>query len=113
MMPRAGDARTRLVTQAEDHSLVRGPFSGQAAGCLCFGRVAGLAVFSIGSTAGGRAQSVARLIGARAVQRLGAAMLTPAALSLVTSPFEEDPNGTKPRRWSRRLDDGVSCRQWR
>jgi MFS family permease len=51
--------------------------------------VAGLGVFSLASLAGGLAQSEAWLIGARAVQGLGAAMLAPAALSLVTATFAE------------------------
>jgi EmrB/QacA subfamily drug resistance transporter len=49
----------------------------------------GLGVFSLASLAGGLAQSEAWLIGARAVQGLGAALLAPAALSLVTSVFRE------------------------
>ena len=49
----------------------------------------GLGVFSLASLAGGLAQSEAWLIGARAVQGLGAAMLAPAALSLVTATFSE------------------------
>jgi EmrB/QacA subfamily drug resistance transporter len=51
--------------------------------------IAGLGVFSLASLAGGLAQSEAWLIGARAVQGLGAAMLAPAALSLVTATFDE------------------------
>src|SRR6201994_1830575 len=53
------------------------------------GVVVGLGVFSLASLAGGLAQSEAWLIGARAVQGLGAAMLAPAALSLVTATFAE------------------------
>jgi EmrB/QacA subfamily drug resistance transporter len=49
----------------------------------------GLGVFSAASLLGGLAQSQAWLIGARAVQGLGAALLAPAALSLVTSIFRE------------------------
>jgi EmrB/QacA subfamily drug resistance transporter len=51
--------------------------------------VVGLGVFSLASLAGGLAQSEAWLLGARAVQGLGAAMLAPAALSLVTATFAE------------------------
>jgi EmrB/QacA subfamily drug resistance transporter len=51
--------------------------------------VVGLGVFSLASLAGGLAQSEAWLIGARAAQGLGAAMLAPAALSLVTATFAE------------------------
>ena len=49
----------------------------------------GLGVFSLASLAGGLAQSGAWLIGARAIQGLGAALLAPAALSLVTATFRE------------------------
>ena len=51
--------------------------------------VIGLAVFTAASFAGGLAQDSAWLITARAIQGLGAAMLAPAALSLVTSIFRE------------------------
>src|SRR3954469_5892380 len=58
-----------------------------------FGRrrvfIAGLIVFSLASLAGGLAQSEAWLIVARAVQGLGAALLSPAALSIVTNTFTE------------------------
>jgi EmrB/QacA subfamily drug resistance transporter len=49
----------------------------------------GLVVFAVASLAGGLAQNEAQLIIARAVQGLGAALLSPAALSLVTVLFEE------------------------
>jgi EmrB/QacA subfamily drug resistance transporter len=55
----------------------------------------GLAVFSLASLAGGVAQGQAWLIGARAVQGLGAALLAPAALSLVTAMFREGPERNK------------------
>ena len=51
--------------------------------------MAGLVVFALASLAGGLAQNEAQLIIARAVQGLGAALLSPAALSLVTVLFEE------------------------
>jgi EmrB/QacA subfamily drug resistance transporter len=51
--------------------------------------IAGLGVFSLASLAGGLAQSEAWLISARAIQGLGAALLAPAALSLVTATFSE------------------------
>jgi EmrB/QacA subfamily drug resistance transporter len=51
--------------------------------------IAGLVVFAGASLAGGLAQSDVWLIAARAVQGLGAALLSPAALSLVTVLFEE------------------------
>ena len=49
----------------------------------------GLGVFALASLAGGLAQSPAWLIGARAAQGLGAALMAPAALSLVTATFRE------------------------
>ncbi|TMK40909.1 MAG: MFS transporter [Actinobacteria bacterium] len=49
----------------------------------------GLIVFAFASLAGGLAQSEAWLIAARAVQGVGAAILSPAALSIVTTTFTE------------------------
>ncbi|MGI8579231.1 MAG: DHA2 family efflux MFS transporter permease subunit [Solirubrobacteraceae bacterium] len=58
-----------------------------------FGRrrvfIAGLALFSIASLAGGLATSEGWLIAARGVQGLGAAIVSPAALSIVTNTFTE------------------------
>jgi EmrB/QacA subfamily drug resistance transporter len=51
--------------------------------------MAGLIVFALASLAGGLAQNEAQLIIARAIQGLGGALLSPAALSLVTVLFEE------------------------
>jgi len=49
----------------------------------------GLALFTLASLAGGLAQSQAVLIGARVIQGLGAALVSPAALSLLTTLFRE------------------------
>jgi EmrB/QacA subfamily drug resistance transporter len=57
--------------------------------------IAGLVLFAGASLAGGLAQSDVWLIAARAVQGLGAALLSPAALSLVTVLFEEGPDRNK------------------
>jgi EmrB/QacA subfamily drug resistance transporter len=49
----------------------------------------GLVLFSLASLAGGFAQSEPWLIAARAVQGLGAAIVSPAALSIITTTFAE------------------------
>ncbi|MGI8558118.1 MAG: MFS transporter [Solirubrobacteraceae bacterium] len=64
---------------------------GRAADLLGRRRVfmAGLGLFAVASLAGGLAQSEAWIIIARGVQGLGAAILSPAALSIVTTTFTE------------------------
>jgi EmrB/QacA subfamily drug resistance transporter len=49
--------------------------------------VAGTALFGAASLAGGLAQNSGMLVGARLVQGLGAAMMSPAALSILTTTF--------------------------
>jgi MFS family permease len=51
----------------------------------------GLFVFAAASLAGGAAQSQAWLVSARAVQGAGAAAVSPATLSIITTTFEEGP----------------------
>ncbi|HVE68364.1 MAG TPA: MFS transporter [Solirubrobacteraceae bacterium] len=51
--------------------------------------IGGLILFAVASLAGGFAQTEGQLIAARAVQGLGAAILSPAALSIVTTIFSE------------------------
>jgi len=51
--------------------------------------LAGLVIFGLGSLLCGLAWSDAALIGARAIQGLGAAIITPAALSILTTTFKE------------------------
>ena len=51
--------------------------------------MAGLTLFAFASLAGGFAESEGVLIAARAVQGLGAAILSPAALSIVTNTFRD------------------------
>jgi EmrB/QacA subfamily drug resistance transporter len=51
--------------------------------------IAGLLLFSVASLAGGLAQSFGWLVAARSVQGLGAALVSPAALSIVTTTFKE------------------------
>jgi EmrB/QacA subfamily drug resistance transporter len=64
-----------------------------------FGRrkifMVGLAVFTVSSLLGGLAQNEAWLIGARALQGLGAAILAPATLTILTSTFAEGPARAK------------------
>src|SRR3954447_7923598 len=51
--------------------------------------MAGLVLFSVASLLGGLSASEGQLIAARALQGLGAAMLAPSALSMVTNMFNE------------------------
>jgi EmrB/QacA subfamily drug resistance transporter len=51
--------------------------------------ISGLILFSLASLAGGLAQSEAWLLVARAIQGLGAAIISPAALSILTTTFAE------------------------
>jgi EmrB/QacA subfamily drug resistance transporter len=51
--------------------------------------IVGLTLFTVASLACGLANSSGVLIGARAVQGIGAAIISPAALSIVTTTFEE------------------------
>src|SRR5919206_4749721 len=51
--------------------------------------MSGLVLFALASLAGGVSSSEGQLIGARAVQGLGAAILSPSALSIVTTTFKD------------------------
>src|SRR5207302_11166211 len=51
--------------------------------------ILGLALFSLASMAGGLAQTQGMLVGARAVQGLGGAVLSPATLTILTTTFTE------------------------
>ncbi len=53
--------------------------------------IAGIILFSVASLLGGFATTQAWLLGARALQGVGAAVVAPAALSLVTTTFPEGP----------------------
>lgn len=63
---------------------------GRAADLLGLRRVflAGLAIFTLASLAGGLAQTGWQLVAARALQGLGGALLTPATLSMVTVTYQ-------------------------
>jgi EmrB/QacA subfamily drug resistance transporter len=70
---------------------------GPAAALLGWRRVfvAGVAVFALASLLGGLAPSGGLLIAARALQGLGAASMTPAALSILVTTFREGPERNK------------------
>ena len=57
--------------------------------------LAGVAVFSTASLLCGLSHSSGMLIAARALQGFGAALVSPAALSIITTTFEEGPDRTK------------------
>jgi EmrB/QacA subfamily drug resistance transporter len=57
--------------------------------------VAGLVVFTVASLINGIATSSGMLVGGRALQGLGAALVSPAALSIVTTTFAEGAERTK------------------
>lgn len=64
-----------------------------------FGRrralVVGLAIFTVASLAGGLAHDAALLVIARALQGVGAALVAPASLSLITAHIAEGPRRTR------------------
>jgi EmrB/QacA subfamily drug resistance transporter len=57
--------------------------------------IAGLIAFSLASLAGGLAQDPTLLIASRVIQGAGAAIVAPAALSLITTSFAEGPERTR------------------
>lgn len=61
--------------------------------------VAGLAVFAGASLVGGLADTAVLLVAARAVQGLGAAVLAPATLTLLTTTLEEGPRRVRAIAW--------------
>ncbi len=68
-----------------------------------FGRrrvfVAGLALFSVASLAGGFARTAWVLVASRALQGVGGAIVSPAALSLLTTTFPEGPERNRAMGW--------------
>jgi MFS family permease len=57
--------------------------------------VAGVIVFSAASLLNGLSNSAEMLVAARGLQGLGGALVSPAALSIITTTFEEGPDRTK------------------
>src|SRR5204863_1452312 len=89
-----GFSQANLQWVISAYALVFGGFlllGGRAADLLGRRRLflAGLVVFTIASLVAGLAWSEASLIGARAFQGLGAAILSPAALSILSTTFPE------------------------
>ena len=80
----------------------------------CYGRrrifVVGLVVFTLSSLACGLAPSAGFLIGARAVQGIGAALMNPATLSIITATFPPRQRGHGDRHLGRRLRDRARDR---
>lgn len=97
-LPTIGDkldfSRDNLTWVVNSYTLVFGGFlllGGRLADLLGPRRMflGGMVLFGIASLAGGFAQSELQLIVARVVQGLGAALISPAALSIVTRTFAE------------------------
>src|SRR5829696_1754521 len=89
-----GFSQENLQWVISAYALVFGGFlllGGRAADMLGRRRLflAGIVVFTIGSLLAGLAWSEASLIGARALQGFGAAIITPAALSILSTTFAE------------------------
>src|SRR6202020_2600809 len=87
-------SRTNLSWVVNAYTLTFGGFlllGGRLADLLGRRRMfmTGLVLFSLASLGGGLAQSEAWLIVARAIQGLGAAIVSPAALSIITTTFAE------------------------
>jgi EmrB/QacA subfamily drug resistance transporter len=61
---------------------------------------AGLVLFAIASAACGLAQTTAHLIAARAVQGVGAAMLVPGSLAIISASFSKEDRGRAIGTWS-------------
>jgi EmrB/QacA subfamily drug resistance transporter len=61
--------------------------------------IAGIALFTFASMLGGVAQSPAWLLGARALQGIGAAVAAPSTLALLTVSFPEGPERTRAVAW--------------
>lgn len=99
--------QTSLGFQAADLPWVAGAYTLAFAGFLLLGGrladlhgtrrvfIAGLALFTVPSLVGGLATTPALLIAARAAQGIGAAVLAPATLTILTTTFPEGPHRTR------------------
>src|SRR3954447_21297488 len=95
-----GFSQTSLQWVVNSYTLLFGGFlllGGRAGDLIGRKRVflAGVIVFSVASLLNGLATSGAMLIAFRGLQGLGAALVSPAALSIITTTFEEGPDRTK------------------
>src|SRR6202007_3332511 len=62
--------------------------------------IIGVAVFAAASIACGLASSIHQLIAARCVQGIGAALLIPGSLAIISACFDEDSRGKAIGTWS-------------
>jgi EmrB/QacA subfamily drug resistance transporter len=95
-----GFSATDLQWVINGYTLVFGGFlllGGRAGDLLGRKRLflAGVALFTFASLLDGLSQSSTMLIAARALQGLGAALVSPAALSIITTSFADGPDRTK------------------
>jgi EmrB/QacA subfamily drug resistance transporter len=95
-----GFSPTNLAWVLNAYTLLFGGFlllGGRAADL--FGRkrlfIAGVSLFTVASLLDGLASSPGQLIGFRALQGLGGALVSPAALAIITTSFSEGPERTK------------------
>ncbi|RKR90375.1 EmrB/QacA subfamily drug resistance transporter [Micromonospora pisi] len=100
IMSDLGFSQTGLAWVMDAYMLAFGGFmllAGRAADLLGRRRVliVGLVVFAVASLACGVAEEAWQLIAARVVQGLGAAMVSPVALALITDIFKEGPDRYK------------------
>lgn len=95
-----GFSQASLQWVVNGYTLLFGGFlllGGRAADLLGRRRLflAGVTIFTVASLLDGLAPSGGALIAARALQGLGAALVSPAALSIITTTFEEGPDRTR------------------
>ena len=108
-----GFSQENLQWVISAYALMFGGFlllGGRAADLLGRRRIflVGIVVFTLASFLAGLAWSEASLIGARALQGLGAAIISPAALSILS---DDVPGGTRAEHRARRLGRGRRLRR--